>query len=1036
MDIVTQCNNLFECSRFENKNIKTINIKTISPERNTHMKNSNLKRSFNRSLAAVAVGACLATSPMTFAASNTTGSIHGQAAAGTVVTFKSSKTGLERQVTVDANGKFNFKNVPTGSYTVTSAAGKTRTVLVAIGTGSNVNFTQSDTEVIQVRGSAISTIDVSNVESGMVFTADELERLPVGRDITSVALLTPGVVSGDPGFGNLPSFGGSSVAENGFYIDGFDVTNIRTFLNFASVPFDAISQTQVKTGGYGAEYGRSLGGVTNIVTKSGSNEWEFGAAAYYTPNSLRASGQDVDDLGTDDGSLSRYVSDNERDTMSYNVSVSGPIVEDTLFFYLNLEGKNNTRDSYGLHTSTSREITSPNYLAKLDWYATDDHLFSATYIDNETEENFITYNNPGDEVYTGKHGEFNSKYKQENGGDILILNYAGQITDDFSVNVMFGQLENLSNNSVPKNLPGAECPYVIDKRGDKTWSNYEYLGCMDPNQFTVVDLEAGPDRDTRDSWKIDFEYTLDDHTIRAGINKEEWVTHSPGRTFSGGVYYLYETGNAANKGVINRVDVGIGTETVRVRTFASESGSFGVNNSAWYIEDTWQYTDDIMFYAGLRNETFENIAANGDTFVKSDNLLAPRLGFSWDVDGDSTKKLYGTIGRSYIPIAANTNVRATRTEKATYNWYQYTGMDATTAAPTTLGAEIGAGTVDSQIPDPRTIAVKDLDPMHQDEYILGYQQEVMEDWTAGVKFMYREVQDGMDDFCAHDGFVNWAKDNNHDDFDVHSMAGCLIINPGKDLNLFMDLNNDGNVTEVTVPNSYFDNPKYDRSYTGIELTLDKAFTDNWTANFSYTWSESKGNVEGYVNSSLEQVDAGATQDFDHKRFQDGSDGLLPNNRTHVFKAYGVYQVNDELSLSVNMNIASGTPLSALGYIPLDGMIDDGGTTGDYGNFTRYGASSFYTNDGEGNTVLGKRGQEGETPWTWNVDLGISYTPSWADDNLTVQAQIYNLFNNNKATEFNQQKDLTQGSIAVNPNFMAPVNFQTPRYVSLTARYRF
>jgi len=993
---------------------------------------TNLTKTFKLSMTAVAVGACLVASSMTFAASNTTGSIRGEAAAGSVVTFKSTKTGLTRQLTADANGNFTFKNVPTGKYTVSDSSGKQHTITVTIGTGSNVNFSESETEIIQVRGSVISTIDVSNVESGMVFTAEELERLPVGRDITSVALLTPGVVKGDPGFGNLPSFGGSSVAENGYYIDGFDVTNIRTFLNFANVPFDAISQTQVKTGGYGAEYGRSLGGVTNIVTKSGSNEWEFGAAAYYAPNSLRASRKNIDDLATDNGTFSSYRSEDERDKLSYNVSVSGPIIEDTLFFYLNLEGRNDTEDFYNRTTSSSTEISSPNYLAKLDWYATDDHLFSVTYIDNETTEENYTYNNPSEAFYTGQHGEQKSKFKEENGGDILILNYNGQITDDFSVSVMYGELENLSNNSVPKNLPGAECPYVIDKRGDKTWSNFEYIGCMDSDQFTVVDLEAGPDSDSRKSWKIDFEYTLGDHTIRAGVNQEEWITNSPGRSFSGNVYYLYETGNEANGGIINNVDVGIGTETVRVRTFNTESGSFGVNNNAWYIEDTWQLNDDVMLYAGLRNETFENIAANGDTFVKSDDLLAPRLGFAWDVDGDSSKKVYGTIGRSYIPIAANTNVRATRTESTTRKWYTYTGMDANTAAPTTLGAEIGVGQATNQEPDPRTIAVADLEPMHQDEYIIGYQQEVMEDWTAGVKFMYREVQDGMDDFCAHDGFVKWAEDNGHEDFDFHDMAGCAIVNPGNDLTLSIDLNHDGNVTKVTVPNSYFDLPKYERTYKGIELTLDKAFTDNWTANFSYTWSETNGNVEGYVNSSLEQVDAGATQDFDHKRFQDGSHGLLPNNRTHVFKAYGVYQVTDEVSVSVNMNIASGTPLSALGYIPLDGMLPGV----DANDFSVYGASSFYTKDENGNSVLGKRGQEGETPWTYMIDVGASYTPSWADDKLTVQAQIFNVLNLGKATEFNQQKDLSQDNNAVNPNFLNVTNYQVPRTVTLTARYKF
>ncbi len=91
----------------------------------------------------------------------------------------------------------------------------------------------------------------------------------MARDINAIAILAPGVVRGDPdlGGGSLPSFAGASVAENGYYINGFDVTNIRNFLSYSNLPFEAIGAQQVKSGGYGAEYGRSLGGVISIVTK-------------------------------------------------------------------------------------------------------------------------------------------------------------------------------------------------------------------------------------------------------------------------------------------------------------------------------------------------------------------------------------------------------------------------------------------------------------------------------------------------------------------------------------------------------------------------------------------------------------------------------------------------------------------------------------------------------------------------------------------------------------------------------------------------
>ena len=108
------------------------------------------KKTFKLSIAALAVGACMVGAPA-MAASNTTGSIYGQAKEDAKITFKNLRTGLSRTVTA-SGGRFNFKDVPPGVYTVTSSNGGKRNIHVKLGTGSSVLFNQSEVETISVSG--------------------------------------------------------------------------------------------------------------------------------------------------------------------------------------------------------------------------------------------------------------------------------------------------------------------------------------------------------------------------------------------------------------------------------------------------------------------------------------------------------------------------------------------------------------------------------------------------------------------------------------------------------------------------------------------------------------------------------------------------------------------------------------------------------------------------------------------------------------------------------------------------------------------
>jgi hypothetical protein len=967
------------------------------------------------------------------------GSVFGSAKGGAAVTIENPATGTKREITADAGGRFSFSQLAPGSYKITSD-GVTRNVDVRVGTGSQVDLSAGQAanigEVTVVGGGAINPIDVSSVESTTVFTASQIQALPVGRDPSSVALLAPGTVKGDTGFGNLASFGGSSVAENGYYINGFDVTNIFNFLSYASLPFEAISEQQVKTGGYGAEFGRSLGGVINIVTKRGTNEWKAGVSMYWSPEALREHSANVvskDPLDIAAGDkYFIYREDNKSSNVTYNIFAGGPIVEDRLFVFGLLQAQQFTSDAFGESSSQAQRDSQPNGMIKLDWNISDNHTLEFTGISNRSNLTTVTYNNPAGAKYTGQHGDEASNSRTRSGGETYILKYTGYLTDNFTLSAQYGRLDITTGDRIPALLGSENCPRAFDSRANPGVT--VKIGCWLTAATFVRDVTQPKDRDQRDAYRLDAEWRLGDHLVRFGYDHEEFKSRRAGQSYTGGIYYRYF--KRATAFTVNGVLLPAGTDYVRTWDFRSLSGDFKVINTASYIEDSWQATDNLLVYGGVRGESFENRNGAGIPFVKSDTLYAPRVGFSWDVKGDASLKVFGNAGRYYIPVASNTNVRGSGGDNTAVNYYHYSGLiDPVTGAPVGgLGTQIGPNDTSFPVaPDPRTVAANNLTPMFQDEFILGFQREMGNNWTLGARAIYRIVKNGMDDYCGHQAFQTWAADNGHTNFDSSTMARCLLINPGKDVQVAVDLENDGNLQVIDVPASYLQMPDYKRSYKALEIFWEKAMSDKWYVQGSYTFAKSYGNVEGYVNSTLEQTDAGVTQDFDHALFEDGSTGNLPNDRRHTFKMFGVYQLTDEWRLGGSMLVQSGRPINCNGYINLD----DPRIGIDKAYFAQYAASSFYCKNAAGTSVVVPRGTLGRTPWIYNFDMSIGYVPNWADKHLTLEARIFNIFNIQKVTEFNETS-ATGSNLAQeeDPNFLNVVNYQAPRSVEFTARYEF
>ncbi|MFT4196331.1 MAG: TonB-dependent receptor [Pseudoxanthomonas sp.] len=983
-------------------------------------------RSIKRSALALVLGACLAQGAAF--AQSTSGDIAGSAptVAGQPVTITSLTSGVTRQVTVGADGRFRVAQLPIGSYEITTPDGQTRTVAVVAGQTVSADFNSAEASILDpvvVHGASVNGIDVSSPETRTTFTAEQLNTLPVSRDVTSVSLLTPGTVASSSYFSNA-SFGGASAAENSYYVDGFNVTNLYDSLSFSEVPYQAIDQLDIQTGGYGAKYGFSTGGVTSVNIKHGTNEWHGGVSWAGVPASLK---ENEPDTYLNDGSIFTSYDKNSSSSNTSTIWVGGPLIKDKLFVFALLQESESKSTTYGsrsyynytgttadLGTSTSATDTTsktPYKLIKLDWYPNDWNHVEYTGFDNSTRTSY----NLWDAEYssTARNAEpyktdYDGQLVHKSGGLTSILKWTSNLTDNFTASLMYGQMKNKNEeftispdgtySSYDGNINSSvACPYVY-------LVGTGHTGCSVSSTLGIVD-----GYDQRKSGRLDFEWHLGNHTLSFGYDAERW------KSKSGEMYdYWYVASSYAYEVI-----------------FAT-GGMVQVNQDSWYLEDKWQITDNFLLSLGVRNDSFENKNTTGATFVKQDNIWQPRLGFTWDLLGNGDSKLYGTLGRYSLPISANVALRAASASLYEYAYYSYTGTDSATGVPTgtsVLSGPYYANGENGSVPDASAVTSKNLKPYTQDEAVLGYQFKLhsdnafLDDWVLGAKATYRKIHTAIDDTCATAALYNTATSegydlSNWDDaWDIASdLPGCYLYNPGSSLTLTMDIDGNGTSDTITVPASEL-GEKAKRDYKAVTLSADKE-TDKWYVSASYTWSKLYGNYEGLVKSTNGQSDTGTTSDFDFKEIMYGATGYLFNDHRHSLKLYGGYKFTPEWSVGAALTVQSGAPISCLG--------------GGYGTFgTYYGYTGvFHYCNGD----IAKLGTAGRTPWTYNFSPNVQYKPRWLPG-LSAQLSVLNAFNSVKPLQVYETSWASYyGTYRYYYNYKVAKYFTDPRYVRLQLQY--
>ncbi|PAJ76366.1 TonB-dependent receptor [Pseudoalteromonas sp. NBT06-2] len=991
------------------------------------MKNNN----FKIKATALAVATVLLVTPLsTLAVDAFNGVVKGsintsnnQMAAGAIITLKHKGKGITRKVTVEQDGSYVLRKLPVGHWTMSIEKDGYQLIQeqdVHVKIGSNFIYNglliQSGTDIerIAVSGSKISRVNTSSSTSGITVTSDELAYLPVDNGFENIALLSPG--AGANSEFDAASIGGASSAENGYYLNGLNVTSIRRGIGSIDLPFEAIAQTEIKNGGVEPEFGGAMGGIVNTISKSGSNEFEFGMQLRTDPDVTRSQ---HNNLMLSDGTIAGYGA-SEDDKETYNearIWVSGALIDDKLFAYALFSPQRNNYENAKTTTLNDGREDSDQWFAKLDYYINDNHSIELTGINFENNGSGKSYTY---ESLASTQGEYKGDYKEKSGGQVYGVKYTGLLTDDISIDVIAGRTKENDYNSATSSLPS-----VNDERSGSS------VTLSDHTSSTITDGTY-----IRDQFRVDLNWDLEDHSLKFGLDSYDinvnYAETQNGAGDAKGWWTIATAGEADRSGQMSSEDY----VEQRIRTTFTDSK---VSSMALYAQDSWQVNDELVLNLGVRVSNISNTVSDGRKYVDIKNQIAPRLQAIYDVSGDGTAKVFATFGRYFQPVSANMNIKQGATQRETLDYYELGEVDANgtpillaDGSPSRGGALRDTFVRQAGIDDPNLIVSDNLDSMYSDEFTLGYQQEVFNgDMTLGVRATYRELKRSVEDTDVGPVLRKWFEENGVTD-EVGQWGYYVLLNPGADLNMIYDFDQDGTAENINISASELDLPTPKRKYGSLEFTLDGSVTEDLTINSSYTWSHSWGNTEGLVKTDNGQADPGWTTSYDYGDLMDHSSGDLPNDRRHSFKVSGSYRITDDLSLGFASRINSGTPVSKLSWHPFDQGRCTEGNIWDSCISYYYDDASFY--DADGNPA--PRGSAGRTPWTKEIDLSLLYQTEIFDGNLSLKASIYNLFNEDTATSYIQKHQANSDSNAVNAEWGTTNRRLASRYMSLTARYIF
>src|SRR5580698_10538939 len=406
---------------------------------------------------------------------STKGSIAGivRDASGSVVPGASVKLASpygDHVTTTNAAVEYSFLNIVIGpGYSVTvEKAGFAPSTADNLTVGMNQQITHDFALTVGSQAQTVSVtevanaIDLSSTSIGGNIDQNLFKNVPVGRNIASVMAMAPGVADSDGAGASNPSINGASGLENEYIIDGANTTDpgfggfgtySRVYGSLGNgINFDFIQEVQVQTGGFESQYGQALGGIVNVVTKSGTNMVHGDIFGYFQPQQFEATRTNANPLLV---SKTDYLV--HQSSVDYGADAGGHILKDKLFFYGGfnplINGTYKEADpvyaNYALGV-IDRKLTTYDYTGKLDWNLGSKHQFEGSVF-GDPSHSPMTFNSPLSTTLAPGPVDNSVESKFTYGTRTWTARYNGTFTPNWAVTVNYSNFYNSFTNTPLEN---------------------------------------------------------------------------------------------------------------------------------------------------------------------------------------------------------------------------------------------------------------------------------------------------------------------------------------------------------------------------------------------------------------------------------------------------------------------------------------------------------------------------------------------------------------------------------------------------------
>ena len=624
-----------------------------------------------------------------------------------------------RTAVSDTNGRFRFSPVPPGEgYMIKFELSGFNTIeqtglVVNIGKDTAIQAEMSLSqfaETLTVTSDRL-VVDTSKTTVDTTVTWDLIDSLATNRNFQTIMALAPGVRGA-----NNPYVNGGANDANIYLIDGVDTTDPRVGTWGSTINWDSIQEGQLQTGGFNAEFGRATAGILNLVTKSGGNEYAFTGRYVIAKPDWSANN------GIDSETGNPKVGGTRNDEKRPSITLSGPILKDALWFFGSYEKRDNSRGYNWFATladyqagiqQEGRTSYAGRYLSgKLTWQAGPSHSFRLYYTEDPIELRPVQRG--WNEGVGGVHYNTSVDTFQFQGGNNSSFTWTGVLNPNFFMEGKFQRTrQELSNR--PDEPGFGEVPYIND-----TTFNYRYGGAQRDYQSLR----------NRDGFSLAGSYFLDSakgaHQLKAGV---EYMKIDP------------KAGQINNPAGYYRVRNGA---PFYYQIWLDQTGLKESKQDyyALFVQDQWKL-GNLTLNLGLRAESTEIFNNQGASLVKFGygKEIAPRLGFAYDLNGDS---IHGFIGRFYT-LASNyiADYFAVTTDHVQrWNWNNSCTADARDVwtynqSCWTMQYDLPTGAGGHTL-DPN------LKPGAIDEFNIGYDKRLTDRLAVGAQFIWRQQKTAID----------------------------------------------------------------------------------------------------------------------------------------------------------------------------------------------------------------------------------------------------------------------------------------------------